>query len=74
MHSTFANSSCRKEPEQYLDEFYREYNFFLKEGVCQDYEFQPTLAKLLRFETNKNTTKKLILGCLGMWAWGPLHS
>jgi HSP90 family molecular chaperone len=43
-----------------MDEFYREYSFFLKEGVCQDFEFQSTLAKLLRFETNKNTTRNLI--------------
>lgn len=50
----------RKEPKKYMDEFYREYSFFLKEGVCQDYEFQSTLAKLLRFETNKNTTRELI--------------
>jgi TNF receptor-associated protein 1 len=32
----------------------------LKEGACHDYDFQPTLAKLLRFETNKNTVDKLI--------------
>ncbi|KAL3937986.1 MAG: hypothetical protein SGBAC_007007 [Bacillariaceae sp.] len=51
---------AKKEPEKYLDEFYREYAFFLKEGACQDFEFQSTLAKLLRFETNKNTTKELI--------------
>jgi HSP90 family molecular chaperone len=50
----------RKEPQKYLDEFYREYSFFLKEGVCQDFAFQSTLAKLLRFETNKNTIKDLI--------------
>jgi TNF receptor-associated protein 1 len=50
----------RKEPDRYLDEFYKEYAFFLKEGICQDFEFQPQLAKLLRLETNKNTTKKLI--------------
>jgi TNF receptor-associated protein 1 len=50
----------RNEPEKYIQEFYREYSFFLKEGVCQDYDFQSTLAKLLRFETNKNTTKDLI--------------
>jgi HSP90 family molecular chaperone len=43
-----------------VDEFYREYNHFLKEGICSDFEFQSTLAKLLRFETNKNTTRKLI--------------
>ena len=50
----------RKEPEKYVGEFYKEYSFFLKEGVCQDYDFQSTLAKLLRFETNKNTTRDLI--------------
>ena len=43
-----------------MQEFYGEYSFFLKEGVCQDYEFQSILAKLLRFETNKNTTRELI--------------
>jgi TNF receptor-associated protein 1 len=50
----------RKEPEKYVEEFYREYSHFLKEGICHDYEFQPTLAKLLRFETNKNTTRELV--------------
>ena len=43
-----------------MDEFYREYAFFLKEGICQDFEFQPQLAKLLRVETSKNTTHKMI--------------
>ncbi len=28
--------------------------------MCQDYDFQPSLAKLLRFETNKNITRDLI--------------
>ena len=55
--STFV---YRKEPEKYLTEFYREYAFFLKEGVCQDYDHQSILAKLLRFETNKNTSSDLI--------------
>jgi TNF receptor-associated protein 1 len=50
----------RKEPEKYVEEFYREYNHFLKEGICQDFEFQLTLSKLLRFETNKNITRKII--------------
>jgi TNF receptor-associated protein 1 len=51
---------AKKDPDKYLKEFYPEYNHFLKEGVCDDYEFQTTLAKLLRFETNKNTTRDLI--------------
>ncbi|VEU39640.1 unnamed protein product [Pseudo-nitzschia multistriata] len=51
---------AKKQPEKYVDEFYREYSHFLKEGICHDYEFQPVLSKLLRFETNKNTTRDLI--------------
>jgi HSP90 family molecular chaperone len=43
-----------------VDEFYREYSHFLKEGICHDYEFQAQLSKLLRFETNKNTTRDLV--------------
>eukprot|EP00560_Eucampia_antarctica_P007511 CAMPEP_0197828500 /NCGR_PEP_ID=MMETSP1437-20131217/5049_1 /TAXON_ID=49252 ORGANISM="Eucampia antarctica, Strain CCMP1452" /NCGR_SAMPLE_ID=MMETSP1437 /ASSEMBLY_ACC=CAM_ASM_001096 /LENGTH=709 /DNA_ID=CAMNT_0043429723 /DNA_START=260 /DNA_END=2390 /DNA_ORIENTATION=+ len=42
-----------KDTEKYKDEFYKEYAFFLKEGVCQDYEFQDQLSKLLYFESSK---------------------
>jgi TNF receptor-associated protein 1 len=41
---------------KYIDEFYKEYAFFLKEGICQDYEFQSQLSKLLFFETAKDAT------------------
>jgi TNF receptor-associated protein 1 len=51
---------AKKDSDKYLKEFYPEFNHFLKEGVCQDFEFQPTLAKLLRFETSKNTKRDLI--------------
>eukprot|EP00536_Pseudo-nitzschia_multiseries_P001892 jgi/Psemu1/251099/estExt_Genewise1Plus.C_240139 len=51
---------AKKQPEKYVEEFYREYAHFLKEGICHDYEFQPQLSKLLRFETNKNTTRELV--------------
>jgi len=51
---------AKKDPEKYLTEFYREYSFFLKEGVCQDYDHQSILAKLLRFETNKNKSRDII--------------
>ena len=44
---------ARKNPSKYKDEFYKEYGFFLKEGLCQDYEFQEPLSKLLYFETSK---------------------
>ena len=43
----------KDDKETYVDEFYKEYNFFLKEGICNDHEFQPQLAKLLYFETSK---------------------
>lgn len=44
---------AKKKPEKYKNEFYKEYSFFLKEGVCQDFEFQEQLSKLLLFETSK---------------------
>ena len=44
---------ANKERDRYEVEFYREYGFFLKEGVCQDFEFSAKLAKLLRFESSK---------------------
>ena len=50
----------RKEPEKYKDEFYKEYNFFLKEGICQDFESQQQLSKLLYFETSKGMAGELV--------------
>jgi TNF receptor-associated protein 1 len=44
---------------RYLDEFYKEYSFFLKEGICQDPEWQESLCKLLYFETNKNSWRHI---------------
>lgn len=44
----------------YINEFYKEYSFFLKEGICQDFEFQGQLSKLLYFETSKNTEDDLL--------------
>lgn len=50
---------ARKEPDKYKHEFYNEYSFFLKEGVCQDYEFQEALSKILYFETSKTMDGEL---------------
>jgi HSP90 family molecular chaperone len=44
----------------YKGEFYNEYNFFIKEGICQDFEFQEPLSKLLYFETNKGMNKDTV--------------
>ncbi len=45
---------AKKDRDTYLHEFHKEYSFFLKEGICQDYEFQDSLSKLLYFETSKS--------------------
>lgn len=39
--------------------FWPEFGSFLKEGVCQDYQFQEPLAKLLMFESSKNKKGEL---------------
>uniref|UniRef100_A0A6U3SHU6 Histidine kinase/HSP90-like ATPase domain-containing protein n=3 Tax=Ditylum brightwellii TaxID=49249 RepID=A0A6U3SHU6_9STRA len=50
---------ARKDPDKYKGEFYKEYAFFLKEGVCQDFDFQDQLSKLLYFETSKTMNGEL---------------
>lgn len=49
----------KDDKDKYVDEFYKEYSFFLKEGICQDYEWQSGLSKLLYFETNKGGSNNL---------------
>lgn len=44
---------ARKQPDRFKDEFYKEFGFFLKEGVCQDFESQEALSKLLYYETSR---------------------
>lgn len=53
------STMARKNPDKYKEEFYKEYSFFLKEGVCQDYEFQEPLSKLLYFETSKTMSGEI---------------
>merc|ERR1711966_207003 len=50
----------KKDPDKYKDEFYKEYAFFLKEGVCQDFESQQKLSKLLYFETSRGMGGELV--------------
>lgn len=47
------NKMSKKQPERYMEQFYGEYNIFLKEGVCHDKDFASQLAKLLRFESSR---------------------
>jgi TNF receptor-associated protein 1 len=44
---------------KFIDEFYKEYSFFLKEGICQDYQWQAGLSKLLFFQTSKNPDQEI---------------
>lgn len=50
----------KKDRSKYLDEFYKEYAYFLKEGICQDFELQAPLSKLLFFETSKNPASEMV--------------
>ena len=47
----FLDEQATSDPQKYK-EFYIEFNYFLKEGLCQDYKYQDQLAKLLLFETS----------------------
>ena len=53
------SNMMKKETDKYKEEFYKEYSFFLKEGICQDFENQSSLSKLLYFETNKGLDGEL---------------
>lgn len=50
---THLTKMSLKDTDKYLNEFYKEYAFFLKEGICQDYDSQKQLSKLLRFESSR---------------------
>lgn len=50
----------KKDSDKYKEEFYREYAYFLKEGICQDFESQQPLSKLLMFETSKGMAGELV--------------
>ena len=41
-------------------EFYLEFNFFLKEGICQDFKSQEALSKLLLFESSIHDVGQLV--------------
>jgi HSP90 family molecular chaperone len=41
-------------------EFYLEYQMFLKQGVCQDYKFMDSLAKLLMYESSSASAGELV--------------
>ena len=47
----FLNDKATKDAEGYK-KWFAEFGFFLKEGVCQDYENQADISKLLFFESS----------------------
>jgi len=50
---------AKKDSEKYKSTFFPEFGHFLKEGVCQDYQFQSQLSKLLYFESSKLAKNQL---------------
>jgi HSP90 family molecular chaperone len=48
----FLEDEKKRRPEAFK-EFYTEYSFFLKEGVCHDFKFMDQISKLLMFESSK---------------------
>ncbi len=47
----FLETQAKDDPKKYK-EFYTEYNYFLKEGVCHDYKYMDQISKLLLFESS----------------------
>ena len=50
----------KEDRHMFVYEFFKEYSFFLKEGICHDREFQQSLAKLMYFETSKTTQTDVV--------------
>jgi len=55
----FLKDQAKNETEQY-DKFWNTFGIFLKEGATIDYTHRDDLAKLLRFESSKSESGKLI--------------
>lgn len=45
-------SDKMKNDKAAYDDFYKEFQFFIKEGICHEHSLQEQLAKLLMFESN----------------------
>ena len=55
----FLSDEAKNRPAAYR-EFYAEFSYFIKEGVCHDYQFMDQLSKLLLFETSSKPDGELI--------------
>ena len=47
----FLEEQMKNDPTKYK-EFYLEFNYFLKEGICHDFRFMDQISKLLLFESS----------------------
>ena len=50
---------ARNNPVAYR-EFYAEFSYFIKEGVCHDYQFMDQLSKLLLFESSSKPDGEMV--------------
>jgi TNF receptor-associated protein 1 len=57
---THISRMALKEKDKFQNEFYKEYSYFLKEGICQDSEAQHHLSKLLRYESSRVQSKDVV--------------
>ena len=48
----FLSERLKRDEESYVD-WYKEFNIFLKEGICMDQQYGDQLSKLLMFETSQ---------------------
>lgn len=55
----FLSEQAKEDPDKY-EEFWKEFGFFLKEGLTSDFAYRDDLAKLLRFESSNSEPGKLI--------------
>jgi HSP90 family molecular chaperone len=50
----FLSERLKRDEEGYV-EWYKEFNMFIKEGICMDQQYSDQLAKLLMFETSQTS-------------------
>jgi molecular chaperone HtpG len=55
----FLDEQAKADPEQF-EKFWNNFGQFFKEGMTSDYEYHGEIAKLLRFESSRSESGKLI--------------
>jgi HSP90 family molecular chaperone len=63
----FLEDEARKNPETYKDKFFKEFGYFLKEGICHDFENAPRIAKLLYYESSRLPAGMFLGACVCVW-------